>query len=94
MSTATHTSGEWTAHKTHDYDDGWQIENEDGYRIAMVPNSSERPENAANAHLITGAPSLLEVLREIISDGVHCDVVPHLHRKAVAAIAKALGSAA
>jgi hypothetical protein len=34
---------------------------------------------------------LLEALQAIISDGVHCDVVPHLHRQAVAAIAKATG---
>ena len=33
----------------------------------------------------------LEVLKAILNDGLHCDVVPHLHRKARAAIAKATG---
>jgi hypothetical protein len=51
-------------------------------RIAMADRQSD-------ARLISAAPELLEVLREIVSDGVHCDVVPHLHRKALAAIAKA-----
>jgi hypothetical protein len=37
---------------------------------------------------------LLEVLRAIINDGVHCDVVPHLLTRARAAIAKAEGGAA
>lgn len=36
--------------------------------------------------------ALLEVLQEIINDGLHCDVVPHLHTKARAAIAKATGA--
>lgn len=31
---------------------------------------------------------LLAVLKAIISDGVHCDVVPHLHEKAAALIAR------
>jgi len=48
----------------------------------------------ANARLIAAAPTLLEALQEIIADGVHSDVVPHLHRKAIAAIAKATGSTA
>jgi hypothetical protein len=34
---------------------------------------------------------LLEALRAIINDGLHCDVVPHLHEKARAAIARAEG---
>jgi len=51
-------------------------------------------ETTANARLIVAAPDLLEVLREIVADGMHSDVVPHLHRKALAAIAKATGSAA
>ena len=33
----------------------------------------------------------LEVLKAILNDGLHCDVVPHLHKKARAAIAKATG---
>lgn len=32
---------------------------------------------------------LLEVLKQILGDGLHCDVVPHLHDKARAAIKKA-----
>jgi len=32
---------------------------------------------------------LLEALQAILNDGLHCDVVPHLHQKARAAIAKA-----
>ena len=34
---------------------------------------------------------LLEALQAIINDGLHCDVVPHLHTKARAAIARATG---
>jgi hypothetical protein len=34
---------------------------------------------------------LLEILKAILNDGLHCDVVPHLHTKARAAIAKATG---
>ena len=36
---------------------------------------------------------LADVLQQIIGDGMHCDVVPHLHTKARAAIAKAKGGA-
>jgi hypothetical protein len=43
------------------------------------------------ANLIAAAPELLEVLQQIIGDGMHCDVVPHLHAKAIAAISKATG---
>jgi hypothetical protein len=41
------------------------------------------------ANLIAAAPDLLEVLQQIVGDGLHCDVVPHLQEKALAAIAKA-----
>ena len=44
-----------------------------------------------SASLIAAAPELLEALKAILSDGLHCDVVPHLHEKARAAIAKAEG---
>jgi len=54
----------------------------------------DREQRLANARLIAAAPDLLDVLKEIISDGLHCDVVPHLHYKARAAIAKATGGAA
>lgn len=42
---------------------------------------------------IAAAPDLLEALEAIINDGIHCDVVPHLHTKAIAAIKKARGEA-
>jgi hypothetical protein len=45
----------------------------------------------AHYDAVTQRDELLEALQAIISDGVHCDVVPHLHRQAVAAIAKATG---
>ena len=61
-----------------------------GGEIAAV---YEHPNAEARARLIAAAPELLEALQEIIADGVHSDVVPHLHRKAVAAIAKATGTA-
>lgn len=34
---------------------------------------------------------LLAALKAILADGVHCDVVPHLHEKARAAIKRAEG---
>ena len=44
---------------------------------------------------LTGAladrAALLEALKAILADGVHCDVVPHLHRKAREAIARVEG---
>lgn len=36
---------------------------------------------------------LLEALEAIINDGIHCDVVPHQHTKAISAIKKARGEA-
>jgi hypothetical protein len=41
-------------------------------------------------HALNG--ELLEVLKQILGDGLHCDVVPHLHDKARAAIKKAEGA--
>lgn len=49
------------------------------------------PQQTANATLISAAPDLLEALEAIINDGIHCDVVPHLHTKAMEAIKKARG---
>ena len=45
-------------------------------------------------HPISGEPEsvnaeLLEALKAILADGIHCDVVPHLHRRAAEAIARA-----
>ena len=34
---------------------------------------------------------LLEILKAILNDGLHCAVAPYLHRKALAAIEKATG---
>jgi hypothetical protein len=44
--------------------------------------------------LVAQRDELLAVLKAILADGLHCDVVPHLHEKARAAIAKAEGGAA
>lgn len=62
-----------------------------GYGLLGKPNDEVLAELDADRALIAAAPELLEALQAILSDGVHCDVVPHLHRKARAAIAKALG---
>ena len=45
-------------------------------------------------HATKQRDQLLAALKAIIADGLHCDVVPHLHKKARAAIAKAEGGAA
>lgn len=83
----SYTEGPWTAEHCgrsfvisarHDYD------------VCVVRNIGPE-DNAANAMLIASAPELLEVLKAILADGVHCDVVPHLHERARAAIAKAEG---
>ena len=44
---------------------------------------------AHRIELMQQSADLLEVLKAIIRDGVHCNVVPHLHERAMAAIAKA-----
>jgi len=69
------------------------------YKVANVltpdhegVHAREAVETRANAKLIAAAPDLLEVLHEIAADGVHSNVVPYLHRKALAAIAKATGA--
>lgn len=65
----------------------------DGHRLGIDDASPAFVELAANARLIAAAPDLLEALEAIINDGIHCDVVPHLHNKAMSAIKKARGEA-
>ena len=91
-----HTPGPWEAFN------GWAIrkcvsdtccviaELRQPYRLNVGIVRGEG-EQQANARLIAAAPELLEALTAIIHDGLHCDVVPHLHEKARAAIAKATG---
>jgi hypothetical protein len=88
-----HTPGPWSL-KTYTYFSGGteqgDVVDPDGRTIRVCGFSlTSTPESKANARLIAAAPDLLEVLREILQDGMHCDVVPHLHAKALAAIAKA-----
>ena len=92
MSGRKHTPGPWFATK----DSQWNAIAHVGraWNISTQLALSHFGDVDADANLIAAAPELLEALREIIADGVHCDVVPHLHRKALAAIAKATGSAA
>lgn len=60
-----HTPGPWEVRESRYYGNGWMIESSDGYRVAMLPNVSKLPENAANARVIVAAPELLaEVERE------------------------------
>ena len=89
-----YTKGQWRFY-TEPQPNGCPIIGSDGLMIAMLAHSVHEPgqkeEALANARLISAAPDLLIALKAIISDGVHCDVVPHLHDKAVAAIEKAIG---
>ena len=90
MSAFTHTPGPWIAL----LDEGVaRIKPRDfqQFCIAVVLGNLEWRHRGGNAHLIAAAPDLLEVLKEILADGIHCDVVPHLHRKALDVIAKATG---
>lgn len=98
-----HTQGPWQVIIDYDrnikvYQDRPRLNEddiEDDIHIATLRSATTRryyplhDEAIANAHLIAAAPMLYEVLKEIINDGVHCDVVPYLHRKAVEALAKA-----
>jgi hypothetical protein len=81
-----HTKGPWR----YDFDDGYcgELIAHDGSSVCTFVDEP----NAADATLIAEAPALLEVLQEILADGVHSDVVPHLHRKARAVIARATGA--
>lgn len=98
MTAAKHTPGPW--HIDEDPRPGMEwnrhINSAPAMTVCFMAHSDgNAPErDAANARLIAAAPELLEALRAIISDGMHCDVVPHLQDKARAAIAKATGEAA
>lgn len=90
--TAKHTPGPWHRNipPATKYVVVWSGRNT---HVAKLCDDSRvsAEEAEANIDLITAAPELLEVLREIIADGMHCDVVPHLYVKARAAIQKATG---
>lgn len=98
-----HTPGPWyvfhSAHRGRVDDDGpgaFSIgDAQTAYSANILCSRYQWPERAeemkANARLIAAAPDLLEALQSILDDGLHCDVVPHLHAKARAAIAKATG---
>lgn len=103
MAEAKHTPGPW---KLTEGDELIYINARvDGQRIFILQRKKskvaastaykevEQDRIYADCCLIAASPDLLEVLQEILSDGMHCDVVPHLHSKARAAIAKALGVA-
>ena len=64
------------------------------FRDAQGDVSRDFSQDAIALHesIRAAAPELLAVLQEIISDGIHCDVVTHLHVKALAVIAKATGA--
>ena len=63
-------------------------------QLDYLAGAAEGPRELRNGLLLAAAaPDLLEVLQAIINDGMHCDVVPHLHRRALEAIAKAMGVA-
>ena len=75
--------------------------------VAELPDRNS-PEGWPEAMLVTGAElrqiiithapaepvnaEMLEALKAILADGLHCDVVPHLHRRAAEAIARAESS--
>lgn len=95
--TAKHTPGPWTP----EFGEAYRVRaQQDGGQVAIMMNLKGQhglagrrngDEVAANARLIAAAPELLDALQAIINDGLHCDVVPHLHTKARAAIARATG---
>lgn len=91
IQTPAHTKGHWRFY-VDPQPNGCPIVGSDGVMIAMLAHSvnepSQKEEALANARLIASAPELLEVLSAIINDGIHSDVVPHLHEKARAAIAR------
>ena len=99
--TTKHTPGPWRIGTLASYDgytgqpfrNVWAGTDDAATVVARAIRSEGAMSNDvdADACLISAAPDLLEALQAIIGDGVHCDVVPHLHRKARAAIAKATG---
>jgi hypothetical protein len=86
LMTTKHTPGPWT----YDKKDG-SIGTKDGLTVTAGAYGYDIACSDADGVLMAAAPELLEVLEAIIADGLHCDVVPHLHEKARAAIAKATG---
>jgi hypothetical protein len=68
-----------------DQPEALQLAEELEWETHWKPHAAElRRLHAVNAEL-------LEALKAILGDGLHCDVVPHLHEKARAAIARAEG---
>lgn len=88
MPNAQHTPGPWHFDR-HGY--ALYVNSGNTLVAALSMDGKHLETSEANARLIAAAPNLLEVLRQIISDGLHCDVVPHLQRKARAAIRQATG---
>lgn len=70
---STHTPGPWDAFPTALYDSGWLIEDGLGYRVAIVPNMSERPVNLCNACLIAAAPEMYEALQTLLRSADEVD---------------------
>ena len=89
--TAKHTPGPWEANELGFVTTYLGQVIADVSRPSFVSNKAHKAREKADARLIAAAPDLLAALSAIINDGVHCDVVPNLHTKAVAAIAKATG---
>ncbi|MDP3273406.1 MAG: hypothetical protein U1D69_12820 [Polynucleobacter sp.] len=63
-----------------------------GFDPNFCPGSN--PENPQEAPAVAHPPAevvreLYDTLQAIIADGVHCDVVPHLHRRGIAALKSA-----
>lgn len=68
----------------------------DGRHIAHIGPANYTPRfdvDEPNAKLIAAAPDLLEALSEIINDGGKFVMTNETHRKARAAIARAIGEA-
>ena len=58
------------------------------------PDGDPHGECAAEIHRLQSLnKKLADVLQAIINDGLHCDVVPHLHRMAVEVLSESRGAA-